>query len=163
MGIRLSLWKASREIENKLTLWPADDEDGLHDFIRDNTEKMLYDFCTDAMYDLSDKWVRLTNERFEFECDFMYGKMREKEFLAFISAGKARAAKIVEEASKGDYRYPNGELVLPFYFNSVGLPDKESSKWELCSSIDWVSAYYQCLYIHKIFDWEHDFIIWELS
>jgi len=163
MGIRLSLRKASKEIEDKLTLWPADKESELHNFIDENTEDMLYDFCTDAMYDIHEKWIRLTNEKFGFECDYTYGKMRKNEFLDFMASVKARAAKIVEAASKGDYRYPNGELVLPFYFNTVGLPDKESSKWELCSSIDWVSAYYQCLYIYKIFDWEHDFIIWELS
>lgn len=163
MGIRLSLRKASKEIEDKLTLWPADKESELHDFINENAEDMLYDFCTDAMYDIYEKWIRLTNEKFEFECDFTYGKMRKKEFLDFIAAVKARATKQIDEACKGDYKFPNGELVLPYYFKTVDVASEESNKWRLCFSIDWISAYYQCLYIYKIFDWEHDFIIWELS
>lgn len=163
MGIRLSLRKASKEIEDKLTLWPADKESELHDFIRENTEDMLYDFCTDAMHGMHEKWIRLTNEKFEFECDFTYGKMRKKEFLEFTNAVKDRAARLIDEACKGNYKYPSGELVLPYYFNVVDVASDESDKWSLCFSIDWISAYYQCLYIYKIFDWERDFIIWELS
>ena len=150
MGIRLSLRKASKEIEDKLTLWPADKESELLVFINENTEDMLYDFCTDAMYDIHKKWIRLTNEKFEFECDFTYGKMRKKEFLEFTNAVKSRAKAFVE-------------LIFPYYFRVVEEPDDNSGKWTLCNSIDWVSAYYQCLYIYKIFDWEHDFIIWELG
>lgn len=147
MGMRLSLSLLPREKAD--TLWNEQDDDRVMEEIRE-LESIAYDFCTDAMWDIYEDMPRLTEKNLDVECDIVIGKMDSEAFLMFTKEVQKRAERQIR-ASPHPLMYW-GDIIQP-----------SNNKWELCQSLDWIGALFKCFYIHKIMDWENNYVMFEIG
>lgn len=145
--MRLSLSLLPREKANELYL--ETNEDKVMDETND-LERIAYDFCTDAMWDIYEQMPRLTLNKLDVECDICIGKMDEKDFLKFTKEVQKRAERQIKE-SKNPLMYW-GDVLQP-----------SSDEWTLCQSMDWIGAVFKCFYIHKKIDWNRYYVLFEIG
>jgi len=145
MGLRLSLLVMPKSLQEEI--YKCTDEKTFFDSVKD-LEKIAYDFCTDAMFDIVQEMHRVTETKLSCECDVHLGIMTKEDFKMFT-----------EEVLKYAYRqYENCNDSKDTSWQR--LPE---NKWKLTYSFDWISAYFNCLYIMKVFDWENNVIYFEIS
>ena len=91
MGMRLSLHVLPKDVAKKL--WLVTDYDEYYD-LTNNLESIVYDFCTDAMWDIyCDKTLkknmkRLTKAKLSVEEDIVLGKTDKEGFMVFLNRVK---------------------------------------------------------------------------
>ena len=152
MGMRLSLDVLPKDVAKKL--WLVTDYDDYHDLTY-NLERIVYDFCTDAMWDieadkeLKKKMKRLTKSKLGIEDDIVLGKMDKEGFMVFMTRVKWYAERQIRE-SDNPLQYWDGHY-------------ETENPWRLLGSIDWLSAYYECWFILKKMDWENNYILYEIG
>ena len=147
MGFRLSLYVLPKEkyVEVKKI---ADDEE-FWDTV-DDLEQMKYDYCTDAMLDVQDQMLRLTDTKLSCECDIVLGAMDKEHFKIFMES--------ILKYAKRQWEYKK-EANIAFWWW-----DKPSNdKWSLTESTDWVGAYFDAMYMLKMFDWDNNVIMLQIS
>lgn len=152
MGMRLSLHVLPKDVAKKL--WLATDYDAYYD-LTSNLDEIVYDFCTDAMWDIyCDKTLkknmkRLTKAKLSVEEDIVLGKTDKEGFMVFLNRVKWYAERQIRESDNPlqywDYHYE---------------PD---NPWRLLGSIDWLSAYYECWFILRKMDWENNYILYKIG
>lgn len=147
MGMRLSLSLLPKEKAD--ALWGEKDDEKVMSGI-DGLERIAYDFCTDAMWDIYNDMPRLTEKKLEVECDIVIGKMDSEAFLKFTKEVQKRAERQIRESDRP----------LMYWGNIIQPSNK---KWELCQSLDWIGALFKCFYIHKVMDWENNYILFEIG
>ena len=135
-------------------LWLEENEDIVFDTIYDSLECIVYDFCTDAVLDVAKKMKRVTKRKLEAECDIWLLKMGMEEFKTFVERVRWYA-KQQARLYPGDDEY----LERTLFFDAWG----DGKKWDLCISTDWVGAFYQCLFIYKMMDWDNNFVCCKIS
>ena len=147
MGMRLSLSLLPKEKAS--ALWKEQNDEKVSEEINE-LERIAYDFCTDAMWDIYQDMPRLTEKKLDVECDVVIGKMDSEAFLKFTKQVQKYAERQIKE-SKNPLMYW-GNIIQP-----------SDNKWELCQSLDWIGALFKCLYIHKVMDWENNYILFEIG
>ena len=150
--MRLSLHVLPKDVAKKL--WLVTDYDEYHG-LTNNLERIVYDFCTDAMWDiycdkeLKKKMKRLTKAKLSIEEDVVLGKMDKEGFTTFLNRVKQYAERQIKESDNPliywDYHY------------------EPENPWMLMGGIDWVSAYYECWFILRKMDWENNYILYEIG
>ena len=150
--MRLSLHVLPKDVAKKL--WLVTDYDEYHG-LTSNLERIVYDFCTDAMWDiycdkeLKKKMKRLTKAKLSIEEDVVLGKMDKEGFTTFLNRVKQYAERQIKESDNPliywDYHY------------------EPENPWMLMGGIDWVSAYYECWFILRKMDWENNYILYEIG
>ena len=151
MGMRLSLHVLPKDVAKKL--WLVTDYDEYYD-LTNNLERIVYDFCTDAMWDiyvdkeLKKKMKRLTKSKLSVEEDIVLGKMDKEGFMTFLDRVKWYAERNIKQGEPLLYWPYHGEINDP---------------WRLLDSIDWISAYYECWFILRKMDWENNYILYEIG
>ena len=149
--MRLSLHVLPKDVAKKL--WLVTDYDEYHG-LTDNLERIVYDFCTDAMWDiycdkaLKSKMKRLTKSRLRIEDDVILGKMDKEGFMVFLNRVKWYAERQIKSDKPLQYWDCHYEPENP---------------WRLLGSIDWLSAYYECWFILRKMDWENNYILYEIG
>ena len=88
--MRLSLSLLPKEKAD--ALWGEKDDEKVMSGI-DGLERIAYDFCTDAMWDIYNDMPRLTEKKLEVECDIVIGKMDSEAFLKFTKEVQKRAER----------------------------------------------------------------------
>ena len=152
MGMRLSLHVLPKDVAKKL--WLVTDYDDYYELTR-NLESIVYDFCTDAMWDievdkeLKKKMKRLTKSKLDVECDKVLGKMDKEGFMVFLNKVKQYAERQIKE-------YDDPLLYWDCHY-------EPENPWRLLGSIDWLSAYYECWFILRKMDWENNYILYEIG
>lgn len=141
MGYRLSLYVLPKTEAKKL--WNMTDYDQAYEVL-DKLERIVYDYCTDAMIDVEKQMKRVTKCKLEIECDIFMGKMDKELFKVFIDRIKWYAERQVKESKDPLFWWP--------YIKESDSP------WELCSTRDWIGAYFEAWYIYKKMDWEKNYI-----
>lgn len=147
MGMRLSLSLLPKEKAD--ALWKEKDDEKVREET-EGLERIAYDFCTDAMWDIYKDMPRLTEKKLDVECDIVIGKMDAEAFLKFTKEVQKYAERQIKK-SKNPLMYW-GDIIQP-----------SNNKWELCQSLDWIGALFKCLYIHKIMDWTNNYILFEIG
>ena len=150
--MRLSLHVLPKDVAKKL--WLVTDYDEYHG-LTSNLERIVYDFCTDAMWDiycdkeLKKKMKRLTKAKLSIEEDVVLGKMDKEGFTTFLNRVKQYAERQIKESDNPliywDYHY------------------EPENPWMLMGGIDWISAYYECWFILRKMDWENNYILYEIG
>lgn len=159
MGMRLSLSVLPKTIAKQL--WKMTDQDKFFDTVK-TLEDIASDFCTDAMYYVLDKMQRVTKNKLSCECDIHIGKIDKDTFLIFINAVKEKAKKCGINAEFCGTSY--FDLATPYGIeNPLNFKGNVKSKWSITHGIDWISAYFNCLYIYKQFDWKNNYIYFEIG
>ncbi len=147
MGMRLSLKLLPKEKAD--VLWKEQDDEKVSEEICE-LERIAYDFCTDAMWDIYKDMPRLTEKKLDVECDIVIGKMDSEAFLKFTKEVQKRAERQIKESDNPLMYW--GDIIQP-----------SNKKWELCQSLDWIGALFKCFYIHKIMDWENNYVMFEIG
>ena len=152
MGMRLSLYVLPKDVAKKL--WLVTDYDEYYD-LTNNLEKIVYDFCTDAMWDIEEnkelkkKMKRLTKTKLSIEEDVFLGKMDKEGFMTFLNRVKWYAERQIKESKD------------PLSFWKYHY--EPESPWRLIGSLDWISAYYECWFILRKMDWVNNYIYYEIG
>lgn len=150
--MRLTLHVLPKDVAKKL--WLVTDYDEYHG-LTDNLEKIVHDFCTDAMWDiycdknLKKKMKRLTKAKLSIEEDVVLGKMDKEGFMVFLNRVKWYAERQIKESD-------NPLQYWDWHF-------EPENPWSLVGGIDWLSAYYCCWFILRKMNWENNYILYEIG
>lgn len=146
MGFRLSLYVLPKE--DAKTLWKTKDYDEARETLN-KLERIVYDYCTDAMLDVFKQMKRATKCKLDVECDICMGKMNKELFMVFMNRIKWYAERQIKVSENPLSWWP--------YIRESDNP------WELCCSRDWIGAYFQAWYIYKKMDWNNNYIYLEIG
>jgi hypothetical protein len=140
MGMRLSLSLLPKEKAS--ALWNEQDDEKVMDEV--------YGLESIAMWDIYQDMPRLTEKKLDVECDIVIGKMDSEAFLKFTKEVQKRAERQIKESDNPLMYW--GDIIQP-----------SGNKWELCQSLDWIGALFKCYYIHKVMDWENNYILFKIG
>lgn len=146
MGIRASFKLVPRDVARKI--YNEKDEDKVFETL-EQCETILYDFCTDALFDCYKRMPRLTRSKLPCECDIIMGRMGKTAWETFSRAVHQRASKFIDEGFTKSLW--NATLYIP------------ENKYKITGGIDWFSAFYQCRHILRIVDWSKYVIEFEIG
>ena len=141
MGYRLTLYVLPKTEAKKL--WNMTTYEQANEVL-DKLEKIVHDYCTDAMIDVRKQMKRVTKAKLDIECDCWMGKMNKELFMVFLDKIKWYAERQIKES-------PDPLTWWPYIRES-------DDKWKLCNTIDWIGAYFQGWYIFKQMDWDNNYI-----
>lgn len=156
MGFRLSLSKVP--LDKKDEMWNITDYDQLYEFKEENVKDLVYDFCTDAMLDCLQKveMPRATSVKLDVESDIEIGVMDKEHFLIFMSEIKKYAYNMLLPTDENK----SPAILDKWYWDFIEPSDNPHL---LCNGRDWLSAYFDALYLYKTIDWNNEFVYFEIG
>ena len=95
MGYRLTLYVLPKTEAKKL--WNMTTYEQANEVL-DKLEKIVHDYCTDAMIDVRKQMKRVTKAKLDIECDCWMGKMNKDLFMVFLDKIKWYAERQIKES-----------------------------------------------------------------